>query len=277
MLFGMFYRETTETVGVSQTTPVQFDRMMPKIAVALFTFVMTGANNSIAGTGPSRYQLSQDNEQTIDMTPSETRALFEYIYSRLGGSVPATSDLTWCWPFYLLALLAPKIDGGAYPEVGLPEGSDKVWRIQMSGSNTAGLATIGWKKAPNKITHSPLLVGRTLSGMTLSQECEFPIDTWKKAPVCGIIINGFAHVTRLKLIAADAEGNQVQLNDSLSDHILQVLQPYSAMSITDPLYIPFDVPTIFWKGSLIKFTLSASYDGTERIVPVQLVNERVAA
>lgn len=277
MFFGMFYRETTEAIAAAQATPVQFDRMMPKIAVALFTFILTGANNSIAGTGPSRYQLSQDNEQTIDMTPSETRALFEYIYSRLGGSVPAANDLTWCWPFYLLALLAPKIADGAYPEVGLPEGSDKVWRTQLSGTNSDGTMTLGWKKSPNKVTHSPLLVGRTLSGMTAGEECEFNIDTWKKAPVCGIIINGFAHVDRMKLVAADKEGNQVQLNDVLSAQILQVLQPYSAMSITDPIYIPFDVPTVFWKGSLIKFTLGAAYDGTERIVPVQLVDERVAA
>lgn len=277
MFFGMFYRETTETIAAAQATPVQFDRMMPKIAVALFTFVLTGANNSIAGSGPTRYQLSQDNEQTIDMTPSETRSLFEYIYSRLGGSVPAANDLTWCWPFYLLALLAPKIDAGSYPEVGLPDGSDKVWRVQMSGTNSNGLATLGWKKSANKVTHSPLLVGRTLSGMTAGQECEFPIDTWKKAPVCGIIINGFAHVSRMKLVAADTEGNQVQLSDALSDQLLQVLQPYSAMSITDPIYIPFDVPTVFWKGSMIKFTLTGSYDGTERIVPVQLVNERVTA
>lgn len=277
MIFGMEYRETPESIAAAQATPVQFDRMMPKVAVALFTFILSGANNSIAGSGPTRYQLSQDNEQTIDMTPSETRALFEYIYSRLGGSVPATNDLTWCWPFYLLALLAPKIDNGNYPEVGIPAGSDKVWRTQLSGTNSNGDVKLGWKKSPNRVTHSPLMVGRTISGLSTGAECEFPIDNWKKAPVCGIIINGFTHFTRLKLVAADKEGNQVQLCDVLSDHILQVLQPYSAMSITDPIFIPFDVPTVFWKGSMLKLTTTGSYDESERIVPIQLVGEALAA
>ncbi len=277
MIFGMDYRETTEAITAAQTTPVQFDRMMPKIAVALFTFILTGANNSIGGTGPSRYQLSLDNEQVIDMTPGETRALFEYIYSRLGGAVPAAADLTWCWPFYLLALLAPKLDGGAYPEIGLPEGSDKVWRVQMTGSNSNGAHTLGWKKSPNPVTHSPYMVGRVISGLTANTpDQEYEIN-WPQAPVAGIIINGFDHFLRLKLIAADGKGNQVELCDVLNDQILQVLTPYSAQSITDPLYIPFDVPTIFPKGSLIRFNTDTDYDGTERIVPIQFVSEKRAA
>ncbi len=277
MIFGMDFRENPIAIIDDQTTPTQFDTGIPKFAIALFTFIMVGADNSFTGTGFGRYQFVIDSDMVIDMTPSETAALFEYIYSRMGGQVPATDALIWDWPFYLLGMLAPLLDGGNYPEVGFPSGSDKVIRFQAGSDADAGSALIGWKKSTREPSHSPLMLGRVISGLTdTSPDQRYEIN-WQPVPTVGMIINGFAHFVRFRLFAADAKGETREVADVLHDHVLQVLDPYNVQSITDPLFIPFDMPTVFAKGSYILFETASSYDGTERLVPVQLVPEKKAA
>jgi hypothetical protein len=96
-------------------------------------------------------------------------------------------------------------------------------------------------------------------------------------PTCGVIISGFSHFSRIRIKAADSKGNLTELCDVTPDQILSVLDAYNVQSITDPIYIPFDVPTIFNKDSVILFTTRNTYDETERIVPVQLVEEPAPA
>lgn len=281
MLFGTDYRKTPETLHDNDAGPISFDRQMPKYAVALFMFATAGdegAGVALAGALIGRYKLFLDSELVIDMTPSETRALFEYIYSRMGGAVPATSAQAWDWPFYLLGMLCPMIDNGKYPEIGLPAGSDKVWQT-VNIANAASDATImiGWKKSSRPVTHTPLLIGRVISGLTLSSDDQVYEINWPKAPVCGMIINGLASFDRIRVQAAGPSGDPVQVCDiTTADFLLSILDPYNVQSITDPLFIPFDVPTVFGKGSEIWFKTNGNYDGTERLVPVQVVAEPTA-
>jgi len=278
MIFGTDYRKTPEAVANNDAGPVSFNRGMPKAAVALFMFAVAGTNAAkftLAGSLVTKYQLFLDTELVIDATPAECRALFEYIFSRMGGAVQATSAAAWEWPFYLLGLLAPMIDNGKYPEVGLPAGSDKVWQTVFT-PDAASVATIkiGWKKSSRPVTHTPLLIGRVLSGMTLSTLDNLYEVNWQQAPVVGIIINGLAHFDRIRVFAADKGGEPRQVADVLTaTFLLALMDPYNVQSITDPLFIPFDVPTIMAKGSYILFDTGSGYTGAERIVPVQLVPE----
>lgn len=282
MIFGTDYRKTPETVANNDTGPVSFNRGMPKYAVALFMFAISGTNSAkfaLAGSLLTKYQLYLDTELIIDMTPSETRALFEYIFSRMGGAVQATSATAWEWPFYLLGLLAPMIDNGKYPEVGLPAGSDKVWN-KVFTADPASVASIkiGWKKSSRPVTHTPLMIGRVLSGMTSNSLDQLHEVNWPAAPVVGIIINGLSHFDRIRIFAADKGGEPRQVCDIVTaSFLLAIMDPYNVQSITDPLFIPFDVPTIMSKGSYILFDTNGSYAGTERLVPVQLVEEPSAA
>lgn len=283
MIFGTQYRKSTETIEDSQTDPVEFNRGMPKIAVALFTFLVDISGGApgdedhvgLAGDGISRYILDMDNEQILDVQPNELRAVFEYIYSRMGGAVPAADALSWHLPFYLFGLLAPKIAGGNYPTVGLPTGTDKVvrWELSAGGEATESTVRIGWKKSSDKVTHSILMNGRAISGLNAdSPDEEYEIN-WQQVPVVGFVLNGLAHFSRIRIMLADAKGNLTQMCDVTPDQILAMLDPYNVQSMTDPVYIPLDVPTIFNKDSVILFTTKPSYDGSERIVPVQLVEE----
>lgn len=283
MIFGMEYRKSPERIADAQTDPVEFNRGMPKIAVALFTFLVgdgtepEGDHVSMGGDGIDRYVLNMDNEQIVDVTPAELRALFEYIYSRMGGAVPAATAKAWHFPFYLLGMLAPKLDNGNYPVVGLPAGSDKVVRWDLNASSEDAPVFIGWKKSSAPVTHSPLMNGRAISGLVASSPDEEYELNWQPVPTVGVIISGFAHFDRIRIQAADNAGNLTQLCDVKPDQILAVLDAYNVQSITDPIFIPFDVPTIFNKDSVILFTTLSTYDGTERIVPVQLVPETKAA
>lgn len=278
MLFGTDYRKTPETVANSQVGPVSFNRGMPKYAVALFMFAITGTNAAkftLAGSLVTRYQLYLDTELVVDMTPDETRALFEYIFSRMGGAVQATSAAAWEWPFYLLGLLAPMIDNGKYPEVGLPASSDKVWNTVYT-TDPASVASIvvGWKKSSRPVTHTPLMIGRVLSGLTATSEDQQYDINWPQAPVVGMVIKGLSHFDRLRVFAADKGGDARQVCDiTVADFLLAIMDPYNVQSITDPLFIPFDVPTIMAKGSYILFKTNGSYTGAERLVPIQLVPE----
>lgn len=273
MIFGHDFRENTETIGVAQTDPVEFNRGMPAYAIALWTIIAVGANNSLAGSGPTRYQQTLDSELVVDMTPDECRALFEFLYSRMGGIVPATSDLTWVFPLSHLSILAPQLDNGAPPEIGYPAGSDKVFRVQLSGTNTAGSMLLGWKKSPRPVTHSPYMVGRVISGLTANTADQQHLLTLKPLPTAGIIIKGFANFTRLRLYAADKEGMVQELFDAKTSQILAMLQLYNEQTITDPVFIPFDLPTVLPKGSYILFETGAGYAGTERLTPIQFVKE----
>lgn len=277
-VFGTDYRKTPETLHDNDEGPISFDRSMPKYAIGLFMFVTAGdegAGVALAGALVSRYKLYLDSELVIDMTPSETRALFENIYSRMGGQVPATSAQYWAWPFYLLGLLAPLIDGGKMPVVGLPAGSDKVWQT-VNIPNAASDATIkiGWKKSSAKVTHTPLILGRVLSGMTASSPDQQYDINWPQAPCLGVVINGLAHFDRIRIFAAADSGDPVQVADVLAASFLLALEdPYNVQSITDPFFIPFDIPTTMKKGSYIFFDTNGGYTGTERAVPIQLVAE----
>jgi hypothetical protein len=277
VIIGTKFRETPESSVDDQLTPVQFDRAMPKHAISLWTFILTAttaAENGLGGSKIGFYEQALDNELIMQMTPSETRALFEYIYSRMGGAVPATDALIWDWPFYLLAMLAPMLDGGKYPEVGLPGNSDKVWRTGADGAAdglSVGTFLIGWKKSMREPTHSPLMVGRVLSGMTLSTKGNLYEINWQPVPCVGFVINGFAHFDRFKLYAADDKGEVREVADVTHDQVLALLDPYNVQSITDPVFIPLDQPYILNKGSYILFDTGAGYTGTERIVPIQLV------
>ncbi len=193
----------------------------------------------------------------------------------MGGAVQATSAAAWEWPFYLLGLLAPMIDNGKYPEVGLPAGSDKVWQTVFTpDAASAATIKIGWKKSSRPVTHTPLMIGRVLSGMTATTLDNLYEVNWQQAPVVGVVINGLTHFDRIRVFAADKGGEPRQVADILTaTFLLAIMDPYNVQSITDPLFIPFDVPTIMAKGSYILFDTNGSYTGAERIVPVQLVPE----
>jgi hypothetical protein len=274
MIFGFDYRKSAETILVTQTDPVEFNRGMPKYAVSLFAFVITGTDNALDGAGVDRYELNLDNDLVVSIKPEELRALFEYIYSRMGGEVPAAASLAWHIPWYLLGMLAPKIDNGNYPEVGLPAGTDKVWRVNLNAASDAGSYRIGWKKSAKAPTHSPLIVGRAVSGLAASSLDETYEINWQAFPTVGMIVNGFSHFDRIRVFAADSKGFTTQLCDITPTMLLELLDPYNVQSITDPVFIPFDVPTVFGKDSYILLDTKNTYDGSERIVPVQLVEEK---
>jgi hypothetical protein len=276
MIFGAKYRESIENIGAAQATPLEFNKGIPGLAMALLTFLVTGtaSHNGLGGDGIDRYQIALDSDLIIDMTPSETRAMFEYLYSRMGGQVPATTAVAWDWPFYLLGLLAPMLNGGAAPVVGLPAGTDKLIRLQLNASSAIGTVKLGWAPSAGDVTHSPHIIGRLLSGMTAGANKDSRYEvSWQPIPTVGIIINGFNHIDRIRMYPADANGKTSELFDMLHDQILAVLDPYNVQTLTTPLFIPFDVPVIFAKDSYILFDTNAGYDGTERILPVQLVEE----
>jgi hypothetical protein len=153
-----------------------------------------------------------------------------------------------------------------------------VWRFHGNANLSAGTIQIGWKKSARPVTHSPLMVGRAVSGLTLSTADQRYEINWQPVPTVGMIINGAAtSFLRMRLFAAGPDGMAVEIADVRRDHIFQLLDPYDADSITDPYFVPFDVPTVFHKGSYILFETGAGYLASDRIVPIQLVPEGKAA
>jgi hypothetical protein len=276
MLFGADFRESVETIGAAQATPLEFNKGVPMIALGLLWFIVTGtaAHNGLGGDGIDRYQIALDSDLVVDVTPSELRTLFEYLYSRFGGSVPATTAVAWVFPFYLLSILAPMLDSGKEPVIGLPAGSDKLVRYQLNANSAAGSVKLGWAPSTGPVSHSPFMVGRIISGIPTgaNKDSRYEIS-WQPIPTVGIIVNGFAHIDRIRMFPADSSGKTSELFDILHDAMLALLDPYNVQSITDPLFIPFDVPTIFLKDSYILWDTNSSFTGAERIIPVQLVPE----
>jgi len=272
-MLGIDFRENTVAVTGGAAQNMQFDTGLPKGALQAILWIITGANNSLAGTGIDDYVFSLDGDDWLNIKPAELRCLFEFIYSRHGGAVPATSDLTWVLPLYLLGMLLP-----GYPMVGLPENTKKVFLVRGNANLSAGAMEIGWQKAMRQIEYVPYLVGQTINGLAASsndQRFDLHLQQFETA---GFVIDlGSTEFSRLRFFLADQNGNVREVADWKRDHILQMHQPYHAASVSDPVFIFFEAPVVIYPGSYILFNTGAGYDGTQRIVPVQFIPVKKAA
>lgn len=271
-MLGIDFRENTIAITGGAAQNVQFDTGIPKGALAAILWIMTGANNSLAGTGVDDYVYSLDGDEYLNIKPAELRCLFEYVYSRFGGAVPATSDLTWVWPFYLLGHI---FLGGAM--VGLPEKTKKVFLIRGNANLSAGTAEVGWMAAMREIEFCPYLVGQTINGLAASsndQRFELNLQQFTTA---GFIIDlGATEFTRIRFFLAGEDGNVREVADWKRDHILMMHQPYHAASVTDPVFLAFDTNIVIRPGSYLLMNTGAGYDGTQRITPVQFIPKKKA-
>lgn len=275
-MFNVDWRENTITItgGVAQNA--QFDTGIPKGALERILFIMVGANNSIGGSGISSYVFTLNGDEWLNVLPTELRALLEFIYSRYGGAAPGSNDLTWPLPLDLFAMLLPP-ENGIMPQVGLPANTKKVFLIRGNTNLSAGSMEIGWK-APNRdIDYVPYLIGQVINGLVAStNEQRFELNV-SQFPCAGFIIDmGTTEFSRIKFFLADENGKTREVFDMKNDHIQMQLQPYSANSITDPVFIPFDYPVIIRPGSYLLINTGAGYDGSQRLVPVMFMPAKKA-
>lgn len=267
-MFGMDFRENTIAITGGAAQNVQFDTGIPKGALERFGFLMTGANNGMAGTGWDSYVFTLNSDEWLNMLPAELRVLFEFIYSRYGGQIPATTDLIWPFPMDLFSMLLPAV-GGVTPQVGLPGNSKKVFLLRGNTNLSAGAAEINWK-APNRaIDYVPYLIGQVINGLSASSNDQRFELNLTQFPCVGFIMDmGATEFTRIRFFLADENGKVKEVSDWKNDHLQSHLQPYHVGGATDPLFIPFDYPVIIYPGSYLLCNTGAGYNGTQRIVPV---------
>lgn len=271
-MLGIDFRENTIAVAGGAAQNIQFDTGIPKGALAALLFIMVGANNSLAGTGIDDYVFSLDGNDWMNMKPTEIRCLFEFVYSRMGGGVPAAADLTWVLPLYLLGMLMP-----GFPSVGLPDKTKKVFLIRGNANLSAGSMEIGWKVPDREVDFVPYLVGQTINGLAAaSNDQRFELNL-QQFDTAGFIMDlGATEFTRVRFFLAGEDGNVREVADWKRDHLLMMHQPYHAATISDPVFIWFDVPIIVRPGSYLLMNTGAGYDGTQRIVPVQFIRAKKA-
>lgn len=270
---GHKFREKTETILATTAQTVDFSTLMPRHAVALLSFILTGANNSLDGSGVDRYEMKLGTGLFLQMNPEELQGLLEYLFSRYGGDLPAAADLTWILPFHLMNILIVDLAAnGMLPEVGLPSGSDKIVQIFENAANSsAGTATLGWIKSFREPTHVPFLVGHTVSGLTASVNNQIYKMPWLALPTAGFLLNaGSTDFTRIRLHNEDEKGVDQEIFDLTYDQIVAMTQPYLA---TDA---PAVVPVIFGRTLIPRnmymiVDVGAGYAGTERLVPLQFI------
>ena len=274
LTIGHDYREKTEAVAGAAIETVDFSTLMPQMAVAIYTFVLTGVNNGIEGTGIDRYYSFLGTTRHWDMLAAETRALMEFLYSRLGGAAPATTDLTYPIPFHLLAMLILDLSdaNGVPPEVGLPSNTDKIWQIVTTVNASVGVVTLGWLKSYREPTHIPYFIGHAVTGLSASVNNQPYILPWQALPTAGFISDfGATEFTRIRLYVPDDQRNPVELFDLTRDQALALAQPYSANAITDPFVLAFGRTIVPVKGSYLLIDGGAGINGTQRFVPLQFM------
>lgn len=266
-MLGVDFRDSTEAVAGGAAVDIEFFEGVPKGALSWLLFVAVGANNSIGGSAIDRYISRLDSDEWLDITANEMRAIFDFVYSRFGGVIPATADLTWGIPLELLALLIPGMG-----TVGLPSNVEKDVMVRLNANASAGSIQLGWKFAASEPDYMPYFVGKTISGLAAATNDErFEINL-QPFPTAGFVIDlGATEFTRVRIFAADPQGRTTEVTDLLRDHILMMHQPFDEAGLTDPILIYFDKPIIFERGSYILFNTGAGYNGTQRMVPLQFV------
>jgi hypothetical protein len=275
LVAGHKWREKVEAIlAATPGQVIDFSTLMPQHAVALFSFVVTGVNNGMGGTGVTKYLSKLGTGTWLDMLVIEVRCLFEFIYSRYGGDVPAAGALNWVMPLHLLNLLIPDLAvGGVMPEVGLPSNSDKIFQFFMDGVNaSAGTAILGWIKSYREPTHIPYLQGHAVTGLaagTNNQNYKLP---WQPLPTAGFVTSfGATTFTRIRLYAPNEQGVVEEIFDTKREQLLALPLPYSDLSIVDPIYLNFGRTIIIRPGSYLLVDGGAGIDGTQRFVPVQFI------
>lgn len=269
MFTGCDFKEETKTIAATTAAKPTHDTGMPEEAVEEWIMNLTGANNSIGGSAVDKYVGRINGNAYMDVDPSELRALLEYVYSRFGGSVPATSDLTWVLPFHLMSILTAGLLDGRLGRVGLPVSDKKSFMVELNANSSAGAWQIGWKKAqvePDFMLH---MVGQA-TGIAASQSDKSYYLRLPQFPCVGFIVDlvSATGITRLKLV----RGQNQEIFDLEQADILSKLQPVHAVSLTDRVFIPLDEPTVFPDaGSRFVMDTGAGYAATKRIVPVLLV------
>lgn len=271
-MFGIDWREDTIAIAGGAAQNINFNTGIPKGALERILLTMVGANNGMAGTGIDDYVYALDGDEWLNVKPAELRVLFEWIYSRYGGAIPATTDLEWPLPLDLFGMLLP-----GNPGVGLPAKTRKTFLIRGNANLSAGSAEIGWKSAMRKVEYVPYLIGHTLSGLAASTPSNrYEINIPQFDTVGFIIDLGATEFTRIRFYLADDDGKVREVADWKRGHILMNLQPYHAVSVTDPVFLPFDAPVVVKPGSYFLMDTGAGYDGTQRFVPVQFMKTEAA-
>ncbi len=275
LAIGHDWNEKTEAIAAATAGQViQHSDLMPQFAVALWTFVMAGVNNGVEGTGVEKYRMLLGTAEILNVLAAELRSLLELLYSRFGGAAPATTDLTYPVPFHLLGILFSDLTDaeGIPPEVGLPSNTDKVWQMITTVNSSLGTSTIGWLKSYREPTHVPYLIGHAVTGLTASVNNQPYILPWQALQTAGFILDfGATEFTRLRLYIPDDNKNPVELFDLTRDQALALQQPYSANSITDPFCLIFGRTVVPVKGSYLLIDAGAGINGTQRFVPIQVM------
>lgn len=273
LTIGHKWREKTETIAATTLQTIDVSTLMPRHAVALWTFILTGANNGVGGTGVDRYEMKLGTGLYLQMTAAEMVALLEYLFSRYGGDIPATTDLTWCLPFHLMNILIVDLAAnGMLPEVGLPSGSDKIVQAFLNAANSsAGLLTLGWIKSYREPTHVPFLIGHTVTGLTASVDNQTYKLPWLALPTAGFFITGGStDFTRIKFYNDNEKGVSEELFDLTYDQILALTQPYLVTDAPGTFPVIFG-RTIIPRNAYIIVNVGAGYAGSERFLPIQFI------
>lgn len=270
-MFGCDFKEATITITGGVVQNIQHDTGIPKGALERIRFIMVGANNGVGGTGIDSYVFSLNGDEWLNILSAELRCLLEFIYSRYGGQIPATTDLTWTLPLDLFAMLLPP-EGGVMPQVGLPANTKKVFITKGNASLSAGSSEIGWKRPNREVDYIPYLIGQVINGLAASTNDQRFELNFAQFPCVGLIMDmGTTEFTRIRFFLADKDGKTTEVSDWKNDDIQLNLQPYHVNAVTDPVFLPFDYPVIVYPGSYLLVNTGAGYNATQRIVPVMFM------
>jgi len=270
------WSDKTKVLGANLT--VTYDEHLPRGPINSVYLENTeggAGTNGFVGTGVSRYQGKVGTDFFMDVAPIFLRALFEPLWCKNGGRVPAAADLAWEFDFSLLSQLLPQVEEAGVKRdstVGLPGDSLKKWTTIFGAAGTVGVGIIGYEDAdePDWI---PYLMPHTFQDMVDGAKVRNRHELMLQPLLCaGFVMDmGATEVAAdgLTLQLADKNGvlqrQQTQLRRA---QLLAKLKPFIHGDIQDPVFIPLDVPRVIEHHSVLYIDTAAAFLKTQEYLPV---------
>jgi len=280
------WSDKTKTIAGGVQT-ITYDEHLPRGPINSIYHENTEAGagtNGFVGTGVDRYQAKVGTELFLDVAPIFLRALFEPLWCKGGGKVPAAADLAWEFDFSLLSQLLPDVEEAGRRRdstVGLPGDSLKKWTTIFKAAATAGVGIIGYEESdePDWI---PYLMPHTFNDMVDGAKVRNRHELMLQPLLCaGIVMDmGSTEVAAdgLTLQLANKDGVLMREQTKLRRaQLLAKLKPWINGDILDPVFIPFDVPRVVEHHSVLYIDTAAAFVKTQEYLPVMFkVNPRGA-
>jgi len=259
------YRSSTETIVATTAQTITHDKGMPSDGpLRRFTVVNTGTNNSIAGSGVDSYVMKLNSYELVRCSPAQLRALLEALIGPIGGTVPATGDLNWTFPWDLY------VPSG---EIGLPTGKPSM-EINLNAANSsAGTSRLGWLYAERAPSFVPRFVRQQMDIGASASGLPFDIKTGKGKKVLGFCLPmvSATGITRIRLVRRNPEtGQDQQIFYGERADILESQRHYNPEAITNPFFWKPPVLVDYPEGSVLETWTGAASATTDEIVPLVL-------